>query len=77
MKNFILKIGELLIAIAVWVGIIITLSIGLPLMTLSPLLGLAQILMGILAIVAFAFFVYLLIDIRDNLKQLNDTQNKQ
>ncbi|MCX7793202.1 MAG: hypothetical protein N2257_02175 [Thermodesulfovibrionales bacterium] len=77
MKNFILKIGQPLVGIAVIFGIITTILYAY-LMASIPGFGrfnvisfLIIIVFGIAAVILGAFLIYLFIDIRDELRDIN------
>lgn len=82
MKNFILKIGESLIRIVVILGVIVSIVYAY-LMASVPLIGGGNIIVflilsifGISAVVLGAFLIYLLIDIRDQLRFINEKLSK-
>lgn len=70
-KNFIIQFGEIIINILVILGLIVAVIGGLGAMKFSFIGGLITLVGGVAGVVLFAFIVYLLIDIRDNLKNLN------
>jgi hypothetical protein len=81
MKNFILRIGEPIVTVAVVVGI--SMSIIMAYSQASALKAIGQTTastitfllvsaIGIAGVVIVAFLVYLLIDIRNELKYLNE-----
>ncbi len=71
LKNFIIQSGELIINALVIIGLLIALIAGISAMQFSFMGGLMALLAGIAVVVLLAFVLYLLIDIRDNLKELN------
>lgn len=74
LKNFIIQSGELIINALVVMGLLIALIAGISAMQFSFMGGLMALLAGIAVVVLLAFVLYLLIDIRDNLKQLNSNK---
>lgn len=71
LKNFIIQSGELIINALVIIGLLIALIAGISAMQFSFMGGLMALLAGVAVVVLLAFVLYLLIDIRDNLKELN------
>ncbi len=71
LKNFIIQSGELIINILVVIGLLIALVSGIGAMQFSFMMGLVTLLAGVAGVILLAFVLYLLIDMRDNLKQLN------
>lgn len=71
LKNFVVQFGEMIINILVVVGLLIALIAGVTAMKYSFIGGLISLVGGVAGVIVFAFVIYLLIDIRDNLKQLN------
>lgn len=71
LKNFIIQSGELIINALVVIGLLIALIAGISAMQFSFMGGLMALLAGVAGVVLLAFVLYLLIDIRDNLKELN------
>jgi len=71
LKNFIIQSGELIINVMVVVGLLIALVAGISAMKYSFIMGLVTLLTGVAGVILLAFVLYLLIDMRDNLKQLN------
>lgn len=74
LKNFIIQSGELIINALVVMGLLIALIAGISAMQFSFMGGLMALLAGIAVVVLLAFVLYLLIDIRDNLKELNSNK---
>ncbi len=72
LKNFVVQFGEMIINILVVVGLLIALIAGVTAMKYSFIGGLISLVGGVAGVIVFAFVIYLLIDIRDNLKQLNE-----
>jgi hypothetical protein len=72
LKNFIITSGELIINVLVVIGLIIAVIGGFTAMQFSFFGGLLTLLSGAAGVVLLAFILYILIDIRDNLKQLNN-----
>lgn len=75
MKNFILKMGESLLNVAVFVAILGVIITGIEKMSSyygSFLQGSLIIIGGILIIIISTFFLYLLIDIRDKSAKTNE-----
>lgn len=82
MKNFILKTGEFLVALVVILGVILSIVYAY-LVASTPLIGGGDIFLflilsvfGISAVMLGAFLIYLLIDIRDQLRSINEKLNK-
>lgn len=71
LKNFIIQSGELIINVLVVIGLLIALVSGIGAMQFSFMMGLVTLLAGVAGVILLAFVLYLLIDMRDNLKQLN------
>lgn len=74
LKNLIVTSGELIINVLVILGLLGSLIAGFAAMSYSFMGGLITLIGGIVGVVIVAFVVYLLIDIRDNLKQLNNSK---
>ncbi len=74
LKNFIIQSGELIINALVVIGLLIALIAGISAMQFSFMGGLMALLAGVAGVVLLAFVLYLLIDIRDNLKELNSNK---
>jgi uncharacterized membrane protein len=72
LKNIIVKSGEIIINVLVVLGLLGSLIAGFTAMSYSFIGGLMTLIGGVAGVVIVAFVVYLLIDIRDNLKQLNN-----
>lgn len=72
LKNIIVKSGEIIINVLVILGLLGSLIAGLTAMSYSFIGGLMTLIGGVSGVIIVAFVVYLLIDIRDNLKQLNN-----
>ncbi len=76
MKRFILSVGERIINIVVVTGMIISLLYAYSLSTLFGskwfIAFLLFAIFGIMVVILGAFLIYLLIDIRDQLKALNE-----
>lgn len=71
MKNFVIDCGRGLIDVSAWV-IIIAIIIG---SCCCGALGILICPLGILTFVIIYYFLYLLIDIRDNLQEINSKLN--
>ena len=71
LKKFIIQSGELIINVLVLVGLLIALVSGIGAMKYSFIMGLVTLLTVVAGVILLAFVLYLLIDMRDNLKQLN------
>lgn len=71
-KKFIIQFGELIINVLVGLGLFISVIGGISAMTSSFIFGLITLVSGVAVTTLFAFVVYILIDIRDQLKQLNN-----
>lgn len=76
LKNFVVQFGEMIINILVVVGLLIALIAGVTAMKYSFIGGLISLVGGVAGVIVFAFVIYLLIDIRDNLKQLNENKHQ-
>ena len=74
LKNFIIQSGELIINALVVIGLLIALIAGISAMQFSFMGGLMALLAGVAGVLLLAFVLYLLIDIRDNLKELNSNK---
>ena len=70
LKNLIIKSGELIINVIVIIGVLFGVISGLAMMRYSFFSGLILMITSIAGVVMLAFFVYLLIDIRDNLVEI-------
>lgn len=71
LKSFIITSGELIINALVIIGLIVAVFGGLAAMKFSFFGGLLTLISGVAGVVLVAFILYILIDIRDNLKILN------
>ncbi len=71
LKEFIVKSGEMIINVFVVLGFISSIISGLATMRFSFFGGLMTMCIGVAVVILVTFVLYLLIDIRDNLKQLN------
>ncbi len=71
-KKFIVQFGELIINVLVIFGLFVSVVAGLSTMTSYFIFGLITLVSGVAITILFAFVVYILIDIRDQLKQLNN-----
>ncbi|RBQ29527.1 hypothetical protein [Aliarcobacter vitoriensis] len=77
MKDLILGMGEKLLNISVFIGIIIVVFTGLGTMfNQSFFYGFLIMLIGSIAIVISTYFIYLLIDIRDKSTKTNELLSK-
>lgn len=72
LKNIIVKSGEIIINVLVILGLLGSLIAGFGAMSYSFIGGLMTLIGGVAGVIIVAFVIYLLIDIRDNLKQLNN-----
>lgn len=72
LKKFVLQFGEIIINVLVGLGLLGVLISSFGTMQYSFMGGLMMLIGGTAAVIVMAFVVFLLIDIRDNLKQLND-----
>lgn len=72
LKNLVIQSGEIIINVMVVLGLFGSLIAGFGAMSYSFIGGLMTLIGGVSGVIVIAFVVYLLIDIRDNLKQLND-----
>ena len=72
LKDLIVKSGELIINVLVILGLISSVLAGFAAMSYSVIGGLMTMIGGVAGVIVVAFVVYLLIDIRDNIKQLNN-----
>lgn len=70
-KKFVVQFGEIIINILVVLGLLAAVIAGFGTMKWSFIGGLITLFGGVAAVVVLAFVIYLLIDIRDNLKNLN------
>ncbi len=70
-KKFVVQFGEIIINILVVLGLLAAVIAGFGAMKWSFIGGLITLFGGVAAVVVLAFVIYLLIDIRDNLKNLN------
>ncbi len=75
LKNFIITSGELIINALVIIGLIVAVIGGLAAMKFSFFGGILTLLSGVAGVVLVAFILYIMIDIRDNLKLLNKKDN--
>lgn len=69
LKNFVIQFGEIIINTLVIVGLLISVVAGFSAMAYSFIGGLITLITGV---VLFALVIYLLIDIRDSLKILDN-----
>lgn len=83
MKNFILKVGQPLVGIMVILGFLMSILYAYGIASI-PGIGNAQFIVflilsafGISAVILGAFLIYLLIDIRDELRFLNERLVKE
>lgn len=70
-KKFVVQFGEIIINILVVLGLLAAIITGFGAMKWSFIGGLITLIGGVAGVVVLAFVIYLLIDIRDNLKNLN------
>lgn len=70
-KKFVVQFGEIIINILVVLGLLAAVIAGFGAMKWYFIGGLITLVGGVAAVVVLAFVIYLLIDIRDNLKNLN------
>lgn len=68
LKNVVVQFGEMIINILVVVGLLIALIAGVTAMKYSSIGGLMSLVGVVAGVIVFAFVIYLLIDIRDNLQ---------
>lgn len=71
-KKIVVQFGEIIINVLVALGLVASLIAGFGAMSYSFIGGLLTLIGGVCGVVIVAFVIYLLIDIRDNLKQLNN-----
>ena len=71
LKNLIVKSGEIIINTLVVLGLLGSLIAGFGAMSYSFIAGIMTLVGGVAGVIVLAFVIYLLIDIRDNLKNLN------
>lgn len=75
LKNFIITSGELIINALVIIGLVVSAVSGLVAMKFSFFGGLLTLISGVAGVVLVAFILYIMIDIRDNLKLLNNKED--
>jgi pilus assembly protein TadC len=71
-KKYVVQFGELIINVLVCLGLLGVLISSIGAMSYSFMAGLMMLIGGVAGVVLVAFVVYILIDIRDQLKQLNN-----
>lgn len=73
MKKFVIDCGRGLIDVSAWIIVIAIIIAGFN----AGVLGMLIVPLGILAFVIVYYFLYVLIDIRDNLQEINSKINKE
>ena len=68
LKKFVIQFGEVIINALVIVGLLISVVAGFSAMAYSFIGGLITLVASVAGVVLFALVIYLLIDIRDSLK---------
>ena len=78
MKKFIVTFGRGLIDFSAWIVLLLILISGIVMLFANPLAGIGTILIGLIIFVAIYYLIYLLIDIRDLLKEVaqKESENK-
>ena len=78
MKKFIVDFGRGLIDFSAWIVLLLILISGIIMLFANPLAGIGTILIGLIIFVAIYYLIYLLIDIRDLLKEVaqKESENK-
>lgn len=78
MKKFIVDFGRGLIDFSAWIVLLLILISGIVMLFANPLAGIGTILIGLIIFVAIYYLIYLLIDIRDLLKEVaqKESENK-
>lgn len=72
LKKFVVQFGEIIINVLVGLGLLGVLIASIGAMQYSFMGGLMILIGGTAGVTVLAFVVFLLIDIRDNLKELNN-----
>ena len=76
MKKFIVDFGRGLIDFSAWIVLLLILISGIVMLFANPLAGIGTILIGLIIFVAIYYLIYLLIDIRDLLKEVAQKKAK-
>lgn len=75
MKKFIVNFGRGLIDFSAWVVLLLIVISGIVILFANPLAGIGTLLLGLIIFIAFYYLIYLLIDIRDLLKEVVEKNN--
>lgn len=74
MKDMILGLGDKFLAIIAVILYLAAIISGLGTMSSSFMLGLMTLIGGIVSVTLLFYFIYVLIDIRDNIRSLNNKE---
>lgn len=72
MKNIILSLGDTFLAVIATIMFIAVIIIALGTMNQSFILGLMTLVGGTVTVTLLFYFIYILVDIRDNLRAINN-----
>ncbi len=75
MKKFIVDFGRGLIDFSAWIVLLLIVISGIVILFANPLAGIGTLLLGLIIFIAFYYLIYLLIDIRDLLKEVVEKNN--